>query len=106
MGPWSFLTYSKIEKTFTLLKENGVKLNFSKCEIAKNEVTFLGYRISKEGSQLYLKNVEAVLEMKLPTKVKEVRRFLGMTGFYRKHIHNYSKIATPLINITRKTQTF
>ncbi len=78
----------------------------SKCEIAKNEVTFLGNRISREGSQPDPKNVEAVLEMKPPTKVKEVRRFLGMTGFYRKHIHNYAKIATPLTNLTRKTQTF
>ncbi len=44
--------------------------------------------------------------MKPPTKVKEVRRFLGMTRFYRKHIHNYAKIATPLTNLTRKTHTF
>ncbi len=50
--------------------------------------------------------MEAVLEMKPPTKVKEIRRFLGMTGFYRKHIHNYAKIATPLTTLIRKTQTF
>ncbi len=59
-----------------------------------------------EGCQPDPKNVEAVLEMKPPTKVKEVRRFLGMTGFYRKHIHNYANFATPLTNLTRKTQTF
>ncbi len=63
----------RLRKSFTLLTENGVKLNVSKCEIAKNEVTFLGYRISREGSQLDPKNVEAVLEMKPPTEVKEVR---------------------------------
>ncbi len=78
----------------------------NKCEIGKNEVTFLGYRISREGSQPDNKNVEAVLEVKPPTKVKEVRIFLGMTGFYRKHIHNYVKIATPLTSLTRKKQTF
>ncbi len=44
--------------------------------------------------------------MKPPTKVKEVRRFFGVIGFYRKHIHNYAKIDTPLTNLTRKTQTF
>ncbi len=79
----------------TLLRENSVKLNLSICEIAKNEVTFLGYRISRKGSQLDPQNVEAVLEMKSSTKVKEVWRFLRMTGFYRKHIHNNAKIATP-----------
>ncbi len=67
---------------------------------------FLGYRISREGGQPDPKNVEAVLEMKPPTKVKEVRRFLGMTLFYRKHINNYAKIATPLTNLTWKTQSF
>ncbi len=96
----------RLRKTFTLLKENGVKLDLSKCEVGKNEVTFLGYRISKEGSQPDPNNVEAVLEMKPPTKVKEVRRFLGMTGFYRKHIHNYAKIAIPLTNLTRKPKLF
>ncbi len=64
------------------------------------------YRISKEGSQPDPKNVDAVLEMIPPTKIKEVRRFLGMTGFYRKHIHNYAKIVTPLTNLTRKKQAF
>ncbi|XP_063865345.1 uncharacterized protein LOC135103181 [Scylla paramamosain] len=44
--------------------------------MAKTEVTFLGHKISQEGSQPDPKNVEAVLEMKPPTKVKEVRRFL------------------------------
>ncbi len=85
----------RLRKTFTLLWENGVKLNLSKCEIAKNEVTFLGYRISRKGSQPDPQNVEAVLVMKSSSKVKEVWRFLRMTGFYRKHIHNNAKIATP-----------
>ncbi len=52
------------------------------------------------------KNVEAVLEMKPPTKINEVRRFLGMTRFYRKHISNYAKTVTPITNLTRKKQTF
>ncbi len=86
--------------------ENGVKLDLSKCEMDKNEVIFFGCGISKEGSQPDPNNVETVLEMRPPTKVKEVRRFLGMTGFYRKHIPDYAKIATPLTNLTRETQPF
>ncbi len=96
----------RLKTTFTLLKENGVKLNLSKCEMAKNQVIFLSYRLFKEGSQPDPKNVEAVLEMRPPSKEKEVRRFLGMTGFYKKHIPNYAKIATPLTNLTRKIQPF
>ena len=61
----------RLRKAFTLLKENGVNLNLSKCELAKQEVTFLGFRISREGSQPDPKNVEAVARIKPPTKVKE-----------------------------------
>ncbi len=41
--------------------------------------------------------------MKPPTSVKEVRRFLGMCGFYRKHIPNFAQIVAPLTNLTRNT---
>ncbi len=44
--------------------------------------------------------------MKYPTTFKEVRRFLGMCGFYRKHIPNYAKTATPLTDLTRASVQF
>ncbi len=44
--------------------------------------------------------------MKAPTTVKEVRRFLGMCGFYRKHISSFAKIAAPLANLLRTNTTF
>ncbi len=72
----------------------------------KRQVTFLGYQISEEGSRPNPKNVEAILEMKPPTKVKEVRRFLGMAGFYRKRVNNFAKIASPLTNLTRVKERF
>lgn len=96
----------RLSETFALLKKNGVKLNLSKCEMAKREVTFLGYKISSKGSQPDQKNVEAVLKMKPPTKVKEVRRLLGMAGFYRRHINNFAQIAAPLTNLTKKDHPF
>lgn len=97
---------TRIRSVFELLVTKGVKLNLSKCEFGKGEVTFLGYKISKEGSRPDSKNVEAVLEMKPPTTVKEVRRFLGMAGFYRKHVNNFAKIAAPLTNLTRAREEF
>ncbi len=51
-------------------------------------------------------NVEAVQNMKPPTNAKGVRRFLGMCGFYRKHIPGFAKIAAPLTNLTRKNTMF
>ena len=97
---------NRLRKVFTLLVENGVKLNLSKCDFGKKEITFLSYEISKEDSRPNPKNVEAILEMKGPTKAKEVRRFLGMAGFYRRHVPNFAKIAAPLTNLTRVKEKF
>ncbi len=88
------------------LTQNGVKLNLTKCSFALKEVTFLGDRILAEGSRPDPKNVESISTMKARTSVKEVRQFLGMRGFYRKHVPSFSKIATPLSNLTKAQVTF
>ena len=97
---------SRLQQLFSLLAQKGVKLNLSKCEFGKKEVRFLGYKISKDGSRPDPKNIEAIQKMKPPTKVKEVRRFLGMCGFYRRHVNNFAKIAAPLTNLTRLKEKF
>ncbi len=51
-------------------------------------------------------NVEAIVNMKPPTNVKETRRFLGMTVLYRKYIDHFSHLAAPLTDLTRKNQPF
>ncbi len=90
-----------LKELFSLLTCSGVKLNLGKCTFGLKEVTFLGHRISAEGSQPDPKNIEAVMKMKPPPNVREVRRFLGMCGFYRKHVPSFAKVATPLTNLTR-----
>ncbi len=97
---------SRVKQLFTLLTDHGVKLNLSKCTFGLKEVTFLGHRISAAGSKPDPKNIEAVAKMKAPTTVKDVRRFLGMCGFYWKHVPSFAKIATPLTNLTRTNTTF
>ncbi len=73
----------RLKELLSLLTSSGEKLNLSKCTFGLKEVTFPGHRISAEGSQPDPKNIEAVMKMKAPTNVREVRRFLGMCGFYR-----------------------
>ncbi len=95
-----------LKELFSLLTTNGVKLNLGKCTFGLKEVTFLGHRISADGSKPDPKNVEAVVKMKALTRAKEVRRFLGMCGFYRKHVPSFAKSATPLTNLTKSIITF
>ncbi len=59
----------RLGKLFQVLTNNGVKLNLSKCTFGLKEVTFLGHKITAEGSKLDPKNVEAVQKMKAPTTV-------------------------------------
>ncbi len=61
----------------------------------------------KEGFRPDPGNIEAITKMKAPTNLKDVRRFIGMVGFYRKHVLlNFSKIAPPLTDLTHKNQAY
>ncbi len=96
----------RLGKVFEHMEEAGIKLNLSKCHIGQQEVKFLGHVVSKYGIKPDPENVETVGKMKLHTNVKENRRFLGMAGFYRKHIEKLSALAAPLTDLTRKNQPF
>ena len=86
--------------------EMGLKLNVSKCEFAQSEIKFLGHRISAAGMKPDPSNIEKVLAMNPPQTAKQVRRFIGMVGFYRKFIPGFSKIASPLTDLTKKDVKF
>ncbi len=75
----------RLGQVFEHMEEVGIKSNHSKFHIGQQEVKFFGYVVSKRGIKPNPENVEVVSKMKLPTHVKETRRFLGMAGFYRKH---------------------
>ncbi len=76
--------------------EVGIKLNLSKCHIRQREVKFLEHIVSEGEFRPDPGNVEAIVNMKPPTNVKETQRFLGMAGFYRKHIDTFSHMAASL----------
>ncbi len=97
---------TRLDTLFQHLSKNGVKMNLSKCGIGKREVKFLGHIVSEAGCRPNPENVQAVQNMKTPTNAKGVRSFLGMCGFYRKHIPRFAKIAAPLTNMTRKSVEF
>ncbi len=94
---------ARLKELFALLISNGVKLNLSKCTFGGHFPWASHFR---RRQPIDPKNIEAVMKMKPPTNVREVRRFLGMCGFYRKHVSSFAKIATPLINLTRSNTVF
>jgi hypothetical protein len=88
------------------LKEVNLKLNPNKCCFAAKTITFLGHVVSKEGTRPNPGKIEAVLHFPTPKTVTSVRSFLGLTGYYRKYIRGYSRLAGPLFELTRKDVAF
>ena len=89
----------------TLRKEK-LYAKFSKCEFWLREVQFLGHIVSSEGIQVDPAKIEAVMNWERPKTPTEVRSFMGLAGYYRRFVKDFSKIVVPLTKLTRKNEKF
>ncbi|XP_039015668.1 uncharacterized mitochondrial protein AtMg00860-like [Hibiscus syriacus] len=88
------------------LRDKKLYAKLSKCEFWLNEVAFLGHVISAEGIQVDPQKIKAIIEWKIPKNVSEVRSFLGLAGYYRRFVNNFSMISFPLTKLMRKDVAF
>jgi hypothetical protein len=88
------------------LREHKLHAKLSKCEFWIDEVPFLGHVISKGGIAVDPGKVKDVLNWVVPQTMKEVYSFLGLAGYYRRFIENFSKIVKPLTSLLEKGVDF
>ncbi|TYJ97514.1 ty3-gypsy retrotransposon protein [Cucumis melo var. makuwa] len=108
------LIYSKTEakheehlhQVLETLQANRLYAKFSKCEFWLNKVTFLGHVVSSEGVFVNPTKIEAVTNWPRPSTVSEICSFLGLAGYYRRFVEDFSRIASPLTQLTRKGTPF
>lgn len=91
-----------LEKIFRKLTEHNLKIQADKCSFMKKETSFLGHILTNEGIKPNNTNVENIKRVDIPKTEKQLKSFLGMTGFYRKFIKDYAKVAHPLIKYLKK----
>ena len=108
------LVYSKtqeeheehLREVLETLRRESLYAKFSKCEFWLREVQFLGHLINQNGISVDPAKVEAVMRWEVPKSPSEIRSFLGLAGYYRRFIQDFSKIAIPLTRLTRKAVVF
>ncbi|KAJ0800601.1 putative nucleotidyltransferase, Ribonuclease H [Helianthus annuus] len=104
------LVYSKslqqhlvdLREVLQLFRDNQLYAKRSKCSFAGSQIEYLGHVISKDGVSTDPSKIAAVQNWPVPTTVKQLRGFLGLTGYYRRFVSSYGSIAKPLTNLLQK----
>ncbi|CAF2807008.1 unnamed protein product [Rotaria sp. Silwood2] len=93
-----------LRKVFLALADANLTLKTSKCNFCRREMKFLGHLITPDGIKPDPGLIATIEQFPQPTNIKAVQAFLGLSGYYRRFIQNYAKIAEPLLKLLRSTQ--
>jgi hypothetical protein len=83
------------------LRDHKLYAKFSKCEFWLDSVKFLGHTISEDGISVDPSKVQEVMDWKPPKSVHQIRSFLGLAGYYRRFIPDFSRIANPMTELLK-----
>ncbi|XP_021769525.1 uncharacterized protein LOC110733773 [Chenopodium quinoa] len=95
-----------LRKVLSYLREHQLYAKLSKCEFWLEKVAFLGDVISKEGVSVDPSKIRAVNDWSTPKNVSDVRSFLGLAGYYRRFVKDFSRIAKLVTSLMKKEHKF
>jgi hypothetical protein len=98
--------YYHLSQVLNTLKVNQLYAKLSKCEFFKRSITFLGHQVSGKGLSMEENKVKDILQWPIPRNADDIRSFLGLAGFYRKFIANFSRICLHLTNLLQQNSSF
>lgn len=101
-GATKSIHMSNLRAVLQRLNENGLRINFSKCQFFRDSVTYLGYKIDKFGLHTDSKKVEAIVSAPVPMNVTQLRSFMGLVNFYSKFCPNASDVLKPMYSLLKK----
>jgi hypothetical protein len=88
------------------LRDHKLYAKFSKCEFWLDSVKIFGHTISKDGISVDPSKVQEVMDWKPPKTVHQIHSFLGLAGYYRRFIPDFSRIAKPMTELLKKGVKF
>ncbi|CAF1641274.1 unnamed protein product, partial [Rotaria magnacalcarata] len=91
------------KRVFLALQTKNLVLNPPKCQIAAQQIDYLGHNISKDGIKPMNDKIVAILRINEPRTLKQANRFLGALGWYKKFLPNFATIAAPIHAVTNLT---
>ena len=94
-----------LRRTFECLRTANLTLNPDKCVFFKKNLQFLGFIITADGVAADEEKIIKIKNFPQPKTVTQLRSFLGLASFYRKHVPNFARIARPLHNLTKLQDT-
>ena len=92
---------SDLRDAFLALADVNFTLKLSKCYFCRREMKFLEHLITPDGIKPDPGLTDTIINSPTPENIKDVQAFLGLTGYYRRFIQNYAKIAEPLLKLLR-----
>jgi len=98
--------HKQVSKVFQLLMDNNMCIEIDKCIFDASETTILGFVVSGPGLRMDPEKATAIVDWPRPTSRKKVQQLVGLWNFYRRFIHNFSGLVSPITDLLRQDINF